>query len=253
VGCGESGSTPPGASPTRQSARCTPDKSVEEYWYSEGKPPTPESFSQRDEIRRNGNETIRVIWGQGPDLRWSTPDDVIHKYERSVQTGNLLEHSTTESPGPDGQWLTADDVAGSPELYCSPVGPGGRALGSLYLNSAGPDGKPCTDDDEIYQGTAFQYDATGVVVKTISSDDPGPDGKWLTADDRITSWFTVELESDGAPRTTKLAMEPGPDGKWQTADDPLKVYATFSYKGNDESDQHMGDGGIYRYCKKPMF
>jgi len=250
AGCGESA---PGNTPTRQSARCTAERTLEQFSYSEGNPAKPEFFVQRTEFRRTDNEGISITWGQGPDGKWLTADDVVYDYSRSVRSGTLLEHFTYKEPGPDGQWLTADDAPSAHEFFCSPAGPGGRALGSLYLNSAGADGKPCTDDDEVYDGTAYQYDASGLVVKTISSDDPGADKKWLTADDRITAWYTTELESDGAPKTVKLAMEPGADGKWLTADDPVKVYATFSYKGNDESDQHMGDGGIYRYCVTPKF
>jgi hypothetical protein len=240
-------------SPTPQSARCTTERSVQEFWYSEGEPPAPEFFTQRDEIRRAGNEIVRVIYQEGPDQRWLTSDDQIRQYQRSVRTGSLLEFFTVESPGADGQWLTADDVAQSTEYFCDRDGPGGRTQVSLDVRAVGPDGKPCTDDDEVSGATAFRYDAAGALLKEIFYDAPGADGRWLTADDVIASWIQFEWESDGAPHGSKLALAPGPDGVWMTADDPLHVYATFTYKGNDEADVHMGDGGIYLYCKRPTF
>lgn len=252
-GCGQNADAPAATSPTRQSARCTVERSVEEFSYSEGNPPTPEFFVERDELRRTGTQVTRVIYLQGPDQRWLTADDEIRQYQRSVRTGSLLEFFTVEAPGPDGQWLTTDDVPRSHEFFCDRTGPGGRALGSLDVRAVGPDGKPCTDDDEVSGATAFQYDAAGALLNEIFYDAPGADGRWLTADDVVSSWLQIEWEKDGAPHRSKLAHEPGPDGAWMTADDPLRVYATYTYKGNDEADVHMGDGGVYLYCKRPTF
>jgi len=243
-----------GAQPSSRSARCTDERVVEQFEYSEGEPPTPENFFLRIQTRRMGDrETIRVTYLRGPDDRWMTEDDQIHGHSRTLRSGGLLEFFSFDGPGADGRWLTDDDQPSGHNHWCEPPGPGGRTPGSLQLSGLGPDGKPCTADDEIIRATAYQYDARGTISRTIQVEGAGDDGRWFTDDDEIAGWGTVEYESDGAPRLVRLTRGPGPDGVWLTSDDDLQVYSTFTYKGNDESDQRIGDGGIYRYCVRPEF
>ena len=147
----------------------------------------------------------------GEDHIIGSSDDVILKYEKIIEDGDLTTFINYVSAGSDGLWFTDDDIIGAYDVNELPNN-------DIYINN----GEKTETDPFAYIELEKSNDGDFQIV-TTSRYAKGDDNIWFTNDDVIVHQVIQKYKNDDLLELIE-SKNPGNDRIILTADDPEYIH-----------------------------